>query len=353
VVEQFDESRTGEELAAPVEFVARHAAAALSNGLSVDRLPMIGLARALDRLRWLTQLRRLPIWASLAAAMAVVVAVLVLVPIRFHVEAVGQLQPVARHVIFAPDDAVVVDLPLENRPDDVATGDPLVVLHSSDLEYELETVRGQKQTVDQQLRAIAARRTQASGRSSSDSTTTRLDDLTAGKRELEAQRRALEKRLDILRRQQKTLTLTSPIDGRVQTWNVIARLRGRPVRQGDRLLTVVDLAGPWRVDLDVPEGQIGYLLEAQGQLDGPLEVEMVLKSDPAAEFRGQVEQIALAAEPDPSGGLVPLRVTLAPGQPLEPRPGATVYARIHCGQRSIAFVWLHDLFEAIRLKLMF
>jgi hypothetical protein len=25
------------------------------------------------------------------------------------------------------------------------------------------------------------------------------------------------------------------------------------------------------------------------------------------------------------------------------RPGATALARVHCGRRSIGFVWLHDL----------
>jgi hypothetical protein len=33
------------------------------------------------------------------------------------------------------------------------------------------------------------------------------------------------------------------------------------------------------------------------------------------------------------------------------RPGATVVARIHCGRRSLGFVWLHEFWEAIRLRL--
>ena len=32
----------------------------------------------------------------------------------------------------------------------------------------------------------------------------------------------------------------------------------------------------------------------------------------------------------------------------QPRPGATVEARIFCGRRSLGYVWLHDLVDAVR-----
>jgi hypothetical protein len=30
------------------------------------------------------------------------------------------------------------------------------------------------------------------------------------------------------------------------------------------------------------------------------------------------------------------------------RPGATVYARIHCGRKPLGYVWFHQLLERLR-----
>jgi hypothetical protein len=37
----------------------------------------------------------------------------------------------------------------------------------------------------------------------------------------------------------------------------------------------------------------------------------------------------------------------------EPKIGAGVTAKIHCGERSFAFVWLHDLIDFVRSKILF
>ena len=37
----------------------------------------------------------------------------------------------------------------------------------------------------------------------------------------------------------------------------------------------------------------------------------------------------------------------------EPKIGAGVTAKIHCGRRSFAFVWLHDLVDFVRSKILF
>ena len=35
------------------------------------------------------------------------------------------------------------------------------------------------------------------------------------------------------------------------------------------------------------------------------------------------------------------------------RPGASVLAKIHCGRRSLGYVWLHDLWDAARTRVFF
>jgi hypothetical protein len=37
----------------------------------------------------------------------------------------------------------------------------------------------------------------------------------------------------------------------------------------------------------------------------------------------------------------------------DPRPDATATAKVHCGRRSIGYVWLHDLFEWFQTRVLF
>ena len=34
-------------------------------------------------------------------------------------------------------------------------------------------------------------------------------------------------------------------------------------------------------------------------------------------------------------------------------PGATVVAKVHCGRRSLGYVWLHDVIEAVQMWILF
>ena len=41
-----------------------------------------------------------------------------------------------------------------------------------------------------------------------------------------------------------------------------------------------------------------------------------------------------------------VKVNVEQPSEAEPRPGATTTAKIHCGRRSIGYVWLHDIWDA-------
>jgi hypothetical protein len=48
--------------------------------------------------------------------------------------------------------------------------------------------------------------------------------------------------------------------------------------------------------------------------------------------------------------LAAVRVTveMSADQLVQLRPGATILARIHCGRKTLAYVWFHDVIHAIR-----
>jgi hypothetical protein len=113
------------------------------------------------------------------------------------------------------------------------------------------------------------------------------------------------------------------------------------------LLTVADLAGPWVLELRVPDRRMGHVAAAQRELGDDLEVSYICETAPTVVHRGQIVRVSLAADADPHD-LATVQATTAVDRASLPdaRPGAVVQARIHCGRRPVGYVWFHELWEA-------
>ena len=158
----------------------------------------------------------------------------------------------------------------------------------------------------------------------------------------------------ILRQQREELEICSPIRGRVLTWNVRQLLADRPVQRGQSLLRVANVEGPWVAELEVPDHRIGPVLAAVEDLELPLKVTFALETNRGIKHQAHVQKIAGRTEVGEAGPptvKVTAKVNRDDISPL--RPGATIYARIHCGRKPIGYVWFHDVFEAIREWLFF
>jgi hypothetical protein len=148
--------------------------------------------------------------------------------------------------------------------------------------------------------------------------------------------------------------VTSPNDGQVATWDVAGLLGNRPVQRGQALLSVADTAGPWELELFVPDRRIGHVKLAQQQLASPMAVSFLLATDPAHSYTGRVRQVAMTSEVEPEvGAAVKVEVDVDRSALADPRPGASVVARIHCGRKSIGYVWLHEVWEFIQSRILF
>ena len=92
--------------------------------------------------------------------------------------------------------------------------------------------------------------------------------------------------------------MTSPIDGQILTWDVEPQLlESRPVQRGQVLLAVGDLAGPWQLELRLPDDHAGYVLEAEQTIDPKLDVDFLLATDPGTTYRGHVEKTRWQLKP--------------------------------------------------------
>ncbi len=284
-------------------------------------------------------------WRWWLAATVAIVAIACW-PVRFEIEARGELQPVARRDIFAPVDARVLGLNIEHAAE-VAEGDLLLELRSPELELEYERVWGELETTGRRLSAIeAARGANGGDRPDRDA---RSNQLSGDESALREQLASLREQLRLVKDQQSTLDVRSPISGRVLTWNAADLLQGRPVRRGQMLLSVADVSGAWTLELRVANRRAGHILDASRTRPDGLPMSYVLAIDPGTSHAAKVTRVASAVEREPGDEpFLRIRVDVPPSEFHDPRPGSGVTAQIHCGHRPLIYAWFHELIDTAR-----
>ena len=120
--------------------------------------------------------------------------------------------------------------------------------------------------------------------------------MAAEEEQLKQLQDGLAAQLEVLQRHRAELRVTSPIAGVVLTWNPAELLQDRPVREGQRLLTIADPSGPWVLELPVPDAVIGHIHAAQQRASAELPVTFLLATEPAVTHRGQVAQVAHSSD---------------------------------------------------------
>jgi multidrug efflux pump subunit AcrA (membrane-fusion protein) len=349
VAEQFD-AQHGELHRYRFAEVAQVCATALYNAQQFDQLPLGWLMRPLGELKYYvaTHLSRT---AIAIVAVTACVAALVFVPADFTIESPGTLEPAVRRDIFAPRSGLAEEV-LVAHGAEVAAGQPLVRLHDPQLELELKRVDGELETTQRQIDAVRAARTNRQIRDTKPADGYRL---SAEERELEQRLTNLRREKDLLNQEREALVVTSPIAGRVLSWDLAHRLATRPVERGEVLVTVADLSADWQLKLAVPDDRIGHVLAARQSLRPDLPVRFRLSSDDGQQHEGHIVEVSRTADVNPQEtspsptvqvtvALDALNVSEAARREL--RPGVSARAKIDCGRRSLGYVWLHDLWDA-------
>ena len=156
------------------------------------------------------------------------------------------------------------------------------------------------------------------------------------------------------------------------TWEVAKTLGGRPVEQGQELVSVADVEGPWVLEVEVPDDDMAPILRAKHQLeqdirDGKrkptdtLEAYFVSMTEPEHRYPGYVMRIASKAELVENKHNVKITVAFSDKVRKEfesrdakqLRPGAEVRARIDCGKAKLAYVLLRDVVHVFYESVLF
>jgi hypothetical protein len=347
LVEAFAAEIPLERLVERASEFSRWGQVALGNALEHHAIPFLSLQTRLASAAGV--LTRRPLTAALVVlSLVAVVVALAVVPADFTVQVEGTLQPQVRRHSFAPSDGVVENVRVDHG-DWVSAGDPLLRVRNPALDLDLSRLTGDLQTAESKLAAVRAARS----RTDHTADAAEQDRLASEEQQLVLQIEGLGNQLTVTQAFHDELNVASPLEGIVLTWNTHQLLDDRPVKQGQLLLTVADPRGPWALELRVPDRAAGHILAGGGESESDLPVTYLLASDPAITHHGRLTHLALAT--DTVGGRPAADALVALNGPLphDARAGTHVTARIHCGERSLGYVWLHDLIDFVRTSLPF
>jgi len=351
IVEQFSGDRLCEPTKERALVVCAHGATALRNAQQYQSVFLLPLWQAIARSRWMVQARALPKTLTAAALILAIALSLFMVPADFEIRGPAELQPELRREVYARADGVVGDIRVEHG-DEIPAGAVLAELRNTELDFQFTRVLGELQTTRKKLAAVRAARLEGAPVAARERE--QYQSLTSEEEELKESLKSVEEQFQVLSQYKADLVVTSPIAGRVTTWNVAELLAARPVRRGQPLLAVADVSGPWILEIHLPDDQAGHVLAAQDRLGSDLDVSYILGTEPSATRLGKVKSMAMAVESDAAGVrsvLVRVKVDKASLPAL--RPGATATAKIHCGRRAIGYVWFRDLLEFVQSRVLF
>lgn len=260
IVEQIEDSRVPQKMLSRVDVVAQHSAAALANALEHENVFLMPVWRTLGKSRWVVQGRNLPKVVLGAVAAVVLVVIMAVWPADFRLHAKGTLEPVLRQDVFAGIDADRVTDVLVEHGNEVKRGQVLANLVNYKLSEEITTVKGNMATTSDNMERLQR---QLALRAVPPEEANRLNGEYAEKR---AAKDALLSSLRVYQKMEDELTVKSPTDGVVITWDVRNRLIMRPVQKGQVLMRVAQPSGPWQLELQMSEDRMGHISRAQNEL---------------------------------------------------------------------------------------
>jgi multidrug efflux pump subunit AcrA (membrane-fusion protein) len=357
IVEQMVDNRIADGFTQRVDVVRTHSETALGNALEHEGLFLMPVWKALGKSTWMFRRHTLPKTVLITGAIVGAIAAALLVQKDFLIEGDGKLRPSDVANVFTEIEGTVASIKVtDDSP--VKQGDILVVLNNYDLEKDLERTRGELNAANREY--VDINRQLTSQRSES-LTPEERSQKQARQATLGEQLIASKAEMSLLEKKQKLLKVPSPMTGQVITSRVVERLENRPVNRGQVLMEVADPSGDWIVEVEMPDKRLGHISKAiSDSPDKSVDVDFLLATTTDKTFTGKLTQKNIAASAEvrgDEGNTVLLTVEFDQDEfrkaILDPKVGAEVKARVHCGRTSIAYAYLHDLVDFIRSKILF
>jgi multidrug efflux pump subunit AcrA (membrane-fusion protein) len=355
IIEYFDADVTEDEIAEKKELIVSQAELAWENSRRHSEVFLLPIFQRLGAAQQFLFRDHFTKSMTGLAALGMFLLLLIFFPKELKMKAEGVMRPAIRQTVFSQVDGSIISEVLIDEQSTVAQNDVLMILKNPDLDYQIAEVKGRIETAKKQREIMISRGSrvgQPTEPSQRDGAV--LDDLEL----LETQQAILEQQLELLNQKKDRLQIRSPIDGTVITPQPKRRLTNLPANSNLAVLEIVDNTGPWELDLKIPQNRIGYITKAMQAQSEPLDVEFRLGTNPNIVLTGKLVSVSNRAVPSQAGHTEYKAIVNANGEQFrqlrdELRTGAGVTAKIHCGTRSLGFVWFYQILDWLRTHVFF
>ena len=312
------------------------------------------LASLQNKLRWWMNPSHLMLSAFAIALVVTSLIVACVFQVEHTVTLRGHVLPVSQAELYAPTDSQVIAVNVLSGQK-VNSGEALIKLQDSRSLIELQRLAGELLSLERQLEAIDA------SRLSLDRNNTSTDEilrLTSEHERLALEVKSTKAMIQLVEAERALLTVRSPLDGLVSTWQVDQLLENRPVQRGQQLLSVVDTKSGWKIELETPDDRLGIIRDAQVASDGKLVVKYQLASEPNLIRQGTLSQLSSTIEQPKEENGRPFALAEVEAKELNEITdasevslvGVSVTAEVHCGKKSLAEVALYDVWRFLKTK---
>jgi multidrug efflux pump subunit AcrA (membrane-fusion protein) len=363
IAEQIGDEVAPTDMHARTEVVSRHASTALWNAQDHSKIFLMPILKAMGSPWRFFRGRTLAKILAVLGAIIILIGVLTFVPWKLTIEGRGQLLPEKRRNTYAPVAGIVVDVPVDHGQI-VKEGDVIAKIDSPELQKELKRLIAEMQASQTQVNYLTIQVNKAIR----DDERAQLQGQLA---EARIKAKSSREQIDIIQEQLESMTVRAPQNGVITTWETKKNLLQRPVEIGTELLSLAATDGEWELEVEVPDDDMGPVLDAKSKLDAAikrgekppgtkLEGYFVTATDPEHRYPGYVERISSKAELVDQKHVVKVTFKfrdevrndfLKRNQAL--RPGAEVRARVDCGKARLAYVLLRDVVHVFYETVLF
>lgn len=387
LMESFNPPEQVEPLIQRLEVVGKHAAGALYNAAELKRIPFGFIWRPLAKIQEGLGGKNRFIAAAATVGLLALTAALILIPYPLKMEAKGEFLPEATQQVFPPHEGEVRGI-LVKPGDRVKEAAPVITMYSPSLqqkylESEQELSKAESQIQDYEtIRArgnLPIEREQEIARE------------TAKLRATATYRRSFLRQLRemynlIPNRPGEYNVLAPRFDPRIprtsDEWRVLSgdtreALSHRTVRPNEPLMRLGVVDGPWRVELKIPQRNIGHVANALAtpgrhnvDRDGKkyLDVDVLLTNSPDQSFPGRLYEEDMAREAIPNKddhnesepivqSYVRVNLDEFPPEKRIPRElfvaGVEAHTRVRCGNQPLGYSLFHGVWEWFYEKVIF
>ena len=388
VMECFEPPADPQQPIARLDVVARHATSALYNAVQHRRIPFrfvwMPLAKVQEGVGGPTS----AIVMACCVAATLILSILCLVPYPLKLDSNGKLLPQTRCYVYAPLPGRV-DRFLVAPNESFAEGRSLVELYDfPDLGQKILTLQQDKVNYERQLASLKSKEAKELGQKERSDLTRDIEVADASARSKGEALEALVKSVDADRAADRAgfFFLKAPAFTNEQAlrlnrkeWTVLnsnfkEELTNVTVKPSDKLLWLGAKDGPWEIELKIPQKHIGQVLQSfHGDHNKELEVDFLLRSDPARKFKGKLRLDKIAGEAlsnkedkDEAEPVVVAYVRIDNDDPDLPKidgasvlppemllSGTEVHAKICCDSHPMGYSLFYGVFEFLYEKVVF